>query len=194
MLFKDNFSSNWWATLHSKNIFISSSWFIISNMAMTFERCYRTVIFEWMLEGCTHQDWLWDHLFWSSNVHFTAWIWVMNIIDDANAFLHDMIWQAGRNPWRRTLSLQRWAFYCKLWDACLDDLAVLWRLMITYLKGMFQLEASSWLIDHLDGCWHDAHNQSEDNSQKNPGEKILHDESSNTTLGGIVKLDEQREQ
>jgi hypothetical protein len=73
-------------------------------------------------------------------------------------------------------------------------LAVLWRLMITYLKGMFQLEASSWLIDHLDGCWHDAHNQSEDNSQKNPGEKILHDESSNTTLGGIVKLDEQREQ
>jgi len=107
---------------------------------------------------------------------------------------YDLIWQAGRNPWRRTLSLQRWAFYCKLWDACLDDLAVLWRLMITYLKGMFQLEASSWLIDHLDGCWHDAHNQSEDNSQKNPGEKILHDESSNTTLGGIVKLDEQREQ
>jgi hypothetical protein len=30
----------------------------------------------------------------------------------------------------------------------------------------------------------DAHNQSEDNSQKNPGEKILHDESSNTILGG----------
>jgi len=184
MLFKDNFSSNWWATLHLKDIFISSAWVTLWNMAMTPDRFYRLVAFEWMLEGCTHQDWLWDHLFWSSNVHFTAWIWVMNIIDDANAFLHDMIWQAGRNPWRRTLSLQRWAFYCKLWDACLDDLAVLWRLMITYLKGMFQLEASSWLIDHLNECWHDAHNQSEDNSQKNPGEKILHDESSNTTLGG----------
>jgi hypothetical protein len=63
-----------------------------------------------------------------------------------------------------------------------------------YLKGMFQLEASSWLIDHLDGCWHDVHNQSEDNSQKNPGEKILHGESSNTTLGGRVELDKQQEQ
>jgi hypothetical protein len=64
----------------------------------------------------------------------------------------------------------------------------------TYLKCMFQLEAGSWLVDLLDGCWHDAHSWSEDNSQKNLGEKILHDESSNTTLGGIVKLDEQREQ
>jgi hypothetical protein len=63
-----------------------------------------------------------------------------------------------------------------------------------YLKGMFQLEASSWLIDHLNGCWHDAHNQSKDNSQKNPGDKILHDESSNTTLGGMVKLDKQWKQ
>ena len=35
----------------------------------------------------------------------------------------------------------------------------------------------------LMGCWHDAHNQSKDNSQKNPREKILHNESSNTTLG-----------
>jgi hypothetical protein len=87
MLFKDNFSSNWWATLHLKDIFISSAWVTLWNMVMTFEWCYRIVAFEWMLEGCTHQDWLWDHLFWSSNVHFTAWIWVMNIIDDANAFL-----------------------------------------------------------------------------------------------------------
>jgi hypothetical protein len=40
----------------------------------------------------------------------------------------------------------------------------------TYLKGMIPLEASSWLIDNLNGCWYDAHNQSEDNSQKNPEE------------------------
>jgi hypothetical protein len=64
----------------------------------------------------------------------------------------------------------------------------------TYLKGMFQLEVSPWLIDHLDGCWHDAHNQSEDNSQENPGDKILRDELSNTKLGGKVKLDKQWEQ
>jgi hypothetical protein len=63
-----------------------------------------------------------------------------------------------------------------------------------YLKGMFQLEASLWLIENLDGCWHDTHNQSKNNSRKKLGDKILHDESSNTTLGGIVKLDKQREQ
>jgi hypothetical protein len=60
MLFKDNPSSNW---------------------------CYRIVAFEWMLEGCTHQEWLWDYLFWSPKVHFTAWIWVINIIDNAKSFL-----------------------------------------------------------------------------------------------------------
>jgi hypothetical protein len=35
---------------------------------------------------------------------------------------------------------------------------------------------------------------SEDTSEKNPKEKILYDESSNTTLGGRVKLDKQQEQ
>jgi hypothetical protein len=45
---------------------------------------------------------------------------------------HDLIWQAKRNPWRRTLSLQWWAFYCKVWDPCLDDLTVPWRLMTAY--------------------------------------------------------------
>ena len=44
---------------------------------------------------------------------------------------HDLIWQAERNPWRRTLSLQRWAFYCKVWDPCMDDLTVPRRLVIT---------------------------------------------------------------
>ena len=67
-----------------------------------------------------------------------------------------------------------------------------------YLKGMFQLELSSQLIDNLDRCWHGAHNQSENNSWKNAGDerfvKLLNDKSSNTTLGGIVKLDKQREQ
>jgi hypothetical protein len=70
-----------------------------------------------------------------------------------------------KNFLRKTLSLQRWAFYDKLWDAYLDDLIVSKKVDDNiYLKGMFQLEASSWLINNLDGCWHDAHNQSEDNS------------------------------
>ena len=121
------------------------------------------------------------------------------IIDNSNAFLF-IIWldELRRTYWARTLSIQQWAFYCKLRDACLtctsgwlgNSMKVDDRI---YLKGMFQLEASLWLIDNLDGCWQDAHKQSEDNSQKNPGEKILHDESSNTTLGGRVKLDKQRE-
>jgi len=45
---------------------------------------------------------------------------------------YNMIKRAERNPLRRTLSIQQRAFYCKLWDACLDDLAVPWRLMISY--------------------------------------------------------------
>jgi len=43
-------------------------------------------------------------------------------------------------------------FYCKVWDPCLDDLTVPKRLVITYTwKVLFQLEASSWLINNLDG-------------------------------------------
>jgi hypothetical protein len=67
-----------------------------------------------------------------------------------------------------------------------------------YLKGMFQLEASSWLTDNLDGCWHDAYNQWENNSQDNPEDewsvKLIQDEASNTTLGGTLVLDKQQEE
>jgi hypothetical protein len=161
-----NFSSNWWATLHLKDIFISSSWFIISNMAMTFEWCYRIVAFEWMLERCTHQDWLWDHLLWSSNAHFTAWIWVMNIIDNAKSFPF-MIWF---NKLREIHEKEHWAYNDESFTASYEMHVWTtrwfpWRLVITYTwRVLFQLEASSWLIDNHDGCWHDAHNQSEDNS------------------------------
>ena len=47
---------------------------------MTFERCYHIVAYAWMLEGCAHQDLLWDHLFQSLNAHFTVWIWVITWI------------------------------------------------------------------------------------------------------------------
>ena len=63
-----------------------------------------------------------------------------------------------KNFLRKTLSLQRWAFPCKVWDACRNDVVVPWM--------VFQPKASSWLINNLDECWHDAHNQSKDNSQK----------------------------
>ena len=112
---------------------------------------------------------------------------------------HDLIWQAERNPWRRTLSLQWWALLLQGMRSISgwpdsskkagDNI---------YLKGMFQLEASSWLVDNLDGCWHDAHNQSKENSWENLGDgwfvQLLHDESSNTTLASRVKLDERCEQ
>jgi len=48
------------------------------NMAMTPDIRHHTIAFEWMFKGCTYQDWLWDHLFWSSKAHFTIWIWVIN--------------------------------------------------------------------------------------------------------------------
>jgi hypothetical protein len=166
-------------------------------MAMTFERCYRIVTFEWMLGGCTHQDWLWDHLFWSSNAHFTAWIWVItwtSIMMQMYFFSRSDLtsWEESmeKNFELITMSLLLQSMRCmsgRLGSSMKVDDHI-------YLKGMFQLEASSWLIDHLNECWHDAHNQLEDNSQKNPGEKILRDESSNTTLGCMVKLDKQWEQ
>ena len=58
----------------------------------------------------------------------------------------------------------------------------------------FSTGGSFRLVNNLDGCWHDAHNQSKDNPGKNLGEKILHNESSSTTLGGRVKLDERCKQ
>jgi hypothetical protein len=113
MLFKDNPNNNWWATLHLKDIFISSSWFIISNMAMTFERCYHIVTFEWMLEGCTHQNWLWDHLFWSPKDAFHRMNMgdKRNIIDNANAFFFT-IWfdKLERIHWEKHWRYNKEAF------------------------------------------------------------------------------------
>jgi hypothetical protein len=40
-------------TLHLKDIFISSSRFILWNMARTPDRRYRTIEFEWMSKRCT---------------------------------------------------------------------------------------------------------------------------------------------
>ena len=66
--------------------------------------------------------------------------------------VHDLIWQAERNPWRRTLSLQQRTFHCKLWDVCLDDWMISMKTgdNITW-RVLFRLEASLWMIDNRDG-------------------------------------------
>jgi len=69
-----NFSNTWWATLHLKDIFI---WGYPLKHSYDSRQMLYAVAFEWMPEGCAHQDWLCDHLFWSSNAHFTAWIEVI---------------------------------------------------------------------------------------------------------------------
>ena len=165
-------------------------------MVMTFDRCYHKVACAGMLEGCTHQDWLWDHLFWSSNAHFTAWIWVItwtSLMMPIHFF--SKIWLDGweelfeENIELTTMSLSLQSIRCMSeWrdsSMIMDD--------HIYLNGV-STRGSFRLVNNLDGCWHDAHNQSKDNPRKNLGEKILHNESSSTTLGGMVKLDEWCEQ
>jgi hypothetical protein len=146
-----NFSSTWWATLHLKDIFILG--YPLKHSYDSRQMLY-VAAFEWMLEGCTHKDWLWDHLFWSSNAHFTAWIWVItwtSLMMQMHFFSWSDLtsWEESmkKNIKLTTTSLLLQAMRCM--SGWLDSS---WRLMITYLKGMFQLEASSWLIDHLDGC------------------------------------------
>jgi hypothetical protein len=92
----------------------------------------------------------------------------LNIIDDANAFLfYNLIRWVERNPLRRTLSIQRRAFYCKLWDTCLDDLDAHNQLENSHQENL----GDEWLV------------------------KLLYDELRHITLrGGIVKLDRQRDQ
>jgi hypothetical protein len=90
----------------------------------------------------------------------------MNIIDDATAFLFT-IWL---EKLREIHEKEHWAYNDESFTASYEMHVWTtrwfpWRLVITYTwRVLFQLEASSWLIDNHDGCWHDAHNQSEDNS------------------------------
>ena len=127
---------------------------------MTFERCYRIVV----NIGRMHSPRL---TVGPSILNLKSALHRMNMGDEHHWWgqyisLRNLIRQDKRNPLRKTLSLQRWALYCKLWDACLDDKIVSKKTGDNiYLKGMFQLEAGSWLIDNLDGCWQDAHNQLE---------------------------------
>jgi hypothetical protein len=79
--------------LHMKDIFISSSGFTLSNMAMTPEKCYCIVAFEWMLERCIP-----SRLTAGSSIlkpksafHHRNMGYKTNVVDNVNEFL-STIW------------------------------------------------------------------------------------------------------
>ena len=119
----------------------------------------------------------------------------MNIIDDANTFLFkDLIRWVRRTFWGK-----HWAYNDEPFPAKYEmHVGMTWQFhdygWLHILEWCFSRRQVHDRLTILMGCWHDAYNQSKDNSQKNPGEKILHDESSSTTLGGRVKLDERCKQ
>ena len=145
-----NFSNTWWATLHLKDIFILG--YPLKHSYDSRQMLSRSCI--WMNVGRMHPPRL---TMGPSVMKLECALHRMNMGDEHHWWcqrisFHNLTWQAEKNPWRRTLSLQRWAFYCKLWDACPNNLIVSKKVDDNiYLKGMFQLEASSWLINNLDG-------------------------------------------
>jgi hypothetical protein len=66
---------------------------------------------------------------------------------------YKLIWQAKRNPLRRASGMQQRAFYGKLWEACLDDLAVskkvddnIYLKSIVSTGGKFMTSWQSWWV------------------------------------------------
>ena len=79
-----------------------------------------------------------------------------SIIDESETFLFT-IWLEELKGiyWEEHWEYHYEPLYCKLWDACLDDWMISKEAMITYTwRVLFQLEASSWLIDNFNGRWH----------------------------------------
>ena len=94
--------------LHLKDIFISSSWVTLWNMAMTPNRCYRMSAFEWTLKGCTPSGLTVrpSVLKIKYALHYMNMGDKLNIIDDANAFLFTIWFNKLRGiPWE-----EHWAF------------------------------------------------------------------------------------
>ena len=94
--------------LHLKDIFISSSWVTLWNMAMTPNRCYRMSAFEWTLKGCTPSGLTVrpSVLKIKCALHYMNMGDKLNIIDDANAFLFTIWFNKLRGiPWE-----EHWAF------------------------------------------------------------------------------------
>ena len=165
---------------------------------MVIDRRYHATALNECQKGTHPEDWLCGTICFEARwaLHHMSMGDKSSIIDEVETFLFTIWLEELKGIYEKstehtTMSLCTASYEMHVW---MTD----WvprRLMITCTwRVLFQLEASSWLINNLDGYWHDAHNQSEDNSQKKPREKILHDESSSTTLGGMVKLDERCKQ
>ena len=137
-----------------------------------------------------HKEWLWYHMFWNPKTHFTARIWVMNIIDGANAFLFKIWFDKLRGFHREehwayshesfTTSYEMhvwmtWQFYEGWWPYILEG--------YVSIGGKLMTDWPSWWV--LAWCTQLIKEQ----FSEELGDKILHDKSSNTTLGGMVKLD-----
>ena len=94
--------------MHLRDNFIFSSWGY--PLKHGYDRCYRIVAFERMLEGCTPPRLAMrpSVLKLKGALHCMNMGDKMNIINDANVFFfYSLIRQDERNPWRRTLSLQQ---------------------------------------------------------------------------------------
>jgi len=143
-----NPNNNWeqrctWKTSSYRHLSLS-----LWNMAMNLDRCYRTIAFEWMLERCTPSR----LIVGPSILKPKDALHRMNMGDEHHWWcrcipFHNLIRWAERDPLRWAWSLQQRAFYCKLWDACLEDWIVFMKVNDNiYLKGRSQLEeVRGWL-------------------------------------------------
>ena len=168
---KDAHHVDWlWDNAALEGHFHIITWVTLWNMIMTPDKCYCTAAFKLILKGCTPPKLIMEQYILKpkGTLHYMNMGDRLNIIDDANAFLfYNLIRWVERNPLRRTLSIQRRAFYCKLWDTCLDDLDAHNQLENSHQENL----GDEWLV------------------------KLLYDELRHITLrGGIVKLDRQRDQ
>jgi hypothetical protein len=101
-----------------------------------------------------------------------------NIINEVETFLFTNWLEELRGIyWEEYWAYNHKPLYCKLWDACLDDLIVSKKTDDNiYLKSIVSIGGKS-MIDWQskirlntrkhDGCWQNTHNQSKDNSWEN---------------------------
>jgi len=132
-------------TLHLRDNLVSSSWGYL--LKHGYNRCYRIVAFEWMSERCTPPRLTVGPsvLKLKGALHSMNMGDKLNIIDEANTFIFAIWFNKIRGiHWEEHWVYNKELFYYKLyklWDACLDDLAVPRRLVITYTWRVF---VSTW--------------------------------------------------
>jgi len=166
---------------------------------------------EWMLERHPPRRLTVGQFVLKPNAHFTAWVWVIkatSLIRPRHFLFTSWLEELRGIYWEEHWAYNHEPLYCKLWDACLDDWIVskktddniyLKSIVSTRGKSMTDWKSKIRLNTRkpLNGCWQNTYNQSKDNSWENLGDgwfvQLLYDESSNTTLRSMVKLENQRE-